>query len=178
MEKPDSIFCPLFKASTKENIRLKGLFLISEESPERIETRDTSAKTALKQIGELNRCSTCAPKGHHSHGHQVDHVRLAGGELCQPHVKHADKDQRAESQDVTCRHRRTQKTPAHILRVRRQPAGKLTDWVGAGGERKNTKNNKRLAFLRTPSASLTPETSQTDNTPQKTSSQGCNRSYF
>lgn len=86
-----------------------------------------------------SRCSTCTPEGHHPHGHQIDDVRLAGGELCQPHVKHADEDQRAESQDVTCRHRQTQETVAHILRVRQQPAGNLTGWRVAGKYRKKNR---------------------------------------
>lgn len=90
-----------------------------------------------------SKCSTCTPEGHHPHGHQVDDVRLTCGELCQPHVKHADKDQRAESQDVTCRHRQTQEAVAHILRVRRQPAGNLTSRRVAGGYRQksNYRNN-------------------------------------
>lgn len=45
-------------------------------------------------------------------------------------------------------------------------------------KKKKHQQKENLAFLRSPSGSLTPESSQTDNTPQKTSSQGCNRSYF
>lgn len=46
--------------------------------------------------GYLN-ISTCAAKGHHSYWHKVDDISLPGGEFCQPHIKHTDKDQRPES---------------------------------------------------------------------------------
>lgn len=45
--------------------------------------------------------TTCASEGHHPHRHQVNEVGLSGGELCQPHIEHADEDQGPQRQDVS-----------------------------------------------------------------------------
>lgn len=57
----------------------------------------SNLRSLAKIIKERFRFSTCTPEGHHPNRHEVDDVRLPGGELGQPHIEHADKDQRAQS---------------------------------------------------------------------------------